>query len=147
LKFDNKLKLAKRKQETADTKKVCQKTRSFLLKIQGGEADPQIEYPESMKNRLTRIGAEADPHSLIMAKERAKFLESPTNTGYASRESPSSKTQRDIDDVFNKELSIFSSINAMLHEFLQHYKLPVILQKVKLLQTYCYKASCNFLIS
>jgi len=31
-----------------------------------------------LKNRLTRIGAEADPHSLIMAKERAKFMESPT---------------------------------------------------------------------
>jgi hypothetical protein len=81
LKFDNKLKLAKRKQETADTKKSAKKQ----------EADPQIEHPESLKNRLTRIGAEADPHSLIMAKERAKFLESPTNTGYASRESPAAR--------------------------------------------------------
>jgi hypothetical protein len=48
LEIEQKLKQAKRKQETADTKKSAKKQ----------EADPQIEHPESLKNRLTRIGAE-----------------------------------------------------------------------------------------
>ena len=118
MKFDNKLKLAKRKQETADTKKSAKKQ----------EADPQIEHPESLKNRLTRIGAEADP-LFYNGKGKGKVLGKPYKHRLCQQREPSSKTQRDIDDVFNEELSIFSSINAMLHEFLQHYKLPVIYKK------------------
>ena len=37
--------------------------------------------------------------------------------------------QEDIDNIFNKELSLFSSMNVMLHEFLQHYKLQVVFTK------------------
>ena len=37
--------------------------------------------------------------------------------------------QEDIDNIFNKELSLFSSMNVMLHEFLQHYKFQVIFTK------------------
>jgi hypothetical protein len=67
-----------------------------------------------MKNRLTRIGAEADPHSLIMAKERAKFMESPTTQAMPA-ESPSSKTPDIAEDwgassLVSKEILMMSLI-------------------------------------
>ena len=37
--------------------------------------------------------------------------------------------KREIDDIFNKELSTFSSTYAIFNEFLQHYKLQVIFTK------------------
>jgi hypothetical protein len=37
--------------------------------------------------------------------------------------------QKDIDAIFNKELSNFTSKSIMLHEFMQHYKLKVIFSK------------------
>ena len=45
--------------------------------MERGEADPKIEYPNSKEDMLTRIGAEAELHLLILAKERANFMESP----------------------------------------------------------------------
>ena len=37
--------------------------------------------------------------------------------------------QKDIDAIFNKELSNFSSKSIMLHECMQHYQLKVIFSK------------------
>ena len=59
LEIDQKLKQAKRKQETADTKKSAKKQKKSLLKIQGEEADPLREHSESQENMVTWIEAEA----------------------------------------------------------------------------------------